>query len=109
LHECGKIRGAAEVETGEHGVVMVTVAPPRPDCFVGGPGTVLTMTTSDLAELSSLRAQLEDLVARVVAIGDRYRDTPDSAVTNDLELAERSLLGARRALERASSSLAELD
>ena len=81
----------------------------RPDGFVGEPGTVLAMTTSDLAELSSLRAQLEDLAARVVAIGDRYRDTPDSAVTNDLELAERSLLGARRALERASSSVADLD
>jgi hypothetical protein len=88
---------------------MVTVASERPDCFVSSPGTVLAMTTSDLAELSSLRAQLEELVARVVAVGDRYRETPDSAVTNDLELAERSLLGARRALERASSSLADLD
>jgi hypothetical protein len=88
---------------------MVTVDPLRPDCFVGCPGTVLTMTTSDFAELSSLRAQLEELAARVVAVGDRYRETPDSAVTNDLDLAERSLLGARRALERASASLADLD
>jgi len=87
---------------------MVTVPLRRADWFACGPGTVHTMSTSDLAELSSLRAQLEELVARVVAVGDRYRETPDSAVTNDLELAERSLLGARRALERASTSLADL-
>jgi hypothetical protein len=67
------------------------------------------MPTSDLAELSSLRAQLNDLAARVVAVADRYRESPDSAVANDLDLAERSLLGARRALERASDTLTELD
>ncbi|HXY95133.1 MAG TPA: hypothetical protein VEP49_21925 [Acidimicrobiia bacterium] len=67
------------------------------------------MPPSDLAELSSLRAQVADLAARVVAIGDRYRESPDSAVTSDLDLAERSLLGARRALERASDTLRDLE
>jgi len=67
------------------------------------------MPPSDLAELSSLRAQVADLAARVVAIGDRYRESPDSAVTSDLDLAERSLLGARRALERASATLRDLE
>ena len=67
------------------------------------------MTTSDLAELSSLRAQLEELAARVLAVADRYRESPDSAVTSDLDLAERSLLGARRALERATETLREID
>jgi hypothetical protein len=67
------------------------------------------MTTSDVAELSSLRAQLEELAARVVAVADRYRDSADSAVTSDLDLAERSLLGARRALERATETLREID
>ena len=66
------------------------------------------MSSSDLAELSSLRAQLGELAARVVTVADRYRDSPDSAVTSDLDLAERSLLGARRALERASDTLTEL-
>jgi hypothetical protein len=66
------------------------------------------MASSDVAELSTLRAQLEELAARVVAVGDRYREGADSAVTNDLDLAERSLIGARRALERASGTLAEL-
>jgi hypothetical protein len=67
------------------------------------------MPSSDQAELTTLRAQLEDLTARVVAVADRYRDSPDSAVTTDLDLAERSLLGARRALERAADTVAELD
>ena len=67
------------------------------------------MATSDVAELSSLRAQLDEIATRVVAVADHYRESPDSAVTSDLDLAERSLLGARRALERASDTLAEHD
>jgi hypothetical protein len=59
------------------------------------------MTTSDLAEVSSLRAQLEDLTSRVVLVAERYDNTPDSAVAIDLFAAERALLGAVRALERA--------
>ena len=66
------------------------------------------MPSSDLAELSSLRAQLTDLATRVVALGDRYRETADSQVSNDLDLAERNLLAARRALERANDTLKEL-
>jgi hypothetical protein len=56
---------------------------------------------SDAAELSSLRAQLEDLEKRIVAVGDRYRDSDDSAVASELDQAERSLHAARRAVERA--------
>jgi hypothetical protein len=67
------------------------------------------MSTSDLAELSSLHAQLAELTARVVAVADRYRNSPDSAVTSDLDLAERSLIGAGRALEHASNTLGDLD
>jgi hypothetical protein len=66
------------------------------------------MPSSDLAELSSLQAQLAELATRVVAVGDRYRETADSAVSNDLDLAERNLLAARRALERANDTLQEL-
>jgi len=67
------------------------------------------MPSSDVAELSSLRAQLEELAERVVAVADRYRESPDSAVTSDLDRAERSLLGARRALERAAETVADLE
>jgi hypothetical protein len=62
---------------------------------------------SDFAELSSLRAQLEELTTRVVAVGDRYRDTDDSAVAGELDMAERALLGAVRSLDRAAGMLAE--
>ena len=62
--------------------------------------------SSDFAELSSLRAQLEELTTRVVAVGDRYRDTDDSAVAAELDMAERGLLGAGRSLDRAAGMLA---
>jgi hypothetical protein len=63
---------------------------------------------SDVAELSSLRAQIEEVTRRVVQIADNYRDTDDSAVTGELDQAERSLTNARRALEHASTRLADL-
>ena len=60
---------------------------------------------SDQAELSSLRSQLEELTSRVVTVADRYRDTTDSALTSELDAAERNLLTARRSIERASAAL----
>jgi hypothetical protein len=63
---------------------------------------------SDLAEISSLRAQVEELTQRVVRIADGYRDRDDSAVTSELDLTERSLTSARRALDRAATMLAEM-
>jgi hypothetical protein len=57
------------------------------------------------AELSTLHSQLEELTVRVVAVADRYRDTPDSAITAELDAAERALLTARRAVERAQHNL----
>jgi hypothetical protein len=63
------------------------------------------MSTSDVAELASLRAQLEDVTTRVVAVFERYDRSPDSKVAADLLVAERSLLGAGRALDRAIGHL----
>jgi len=60
---------------------------------------------SDFAELSSLRAQLDELTLRVVSVGDRYRDTEDSAIVAELDQAERALLGALRTLERVTGML----
>jgi len=62
---------------------------------------------SDRAELSTLRAQLDDLVERVTGIASRYEDSDDSAVADDLFAAERSLLAARRTLERAAGRLTD--
>ncbi len=62
--------------------------------------------SSDFAELSSLKSQLEELTARVVAVGDRYRDTDDSPIAAELDQAERALIGAGRSLDRAGGLLA---
>ena len=94
---------------------MVTVTPwNRPSLpdrrqTARGGNDVRMSARSDVAELSSLRAQIEDLTLRVVQISDGYRNTDDSAVTGELDQAERSLTNARRALERASATLADLD
>lgn len=61
--------------------------------------------SSDFAELSSLKAQLDELTARVVAVGDRYRDTDDSAVSSEIDQAERGMLAAYRSLDRAAGLL----
>ena len=61
---------------------------------------------SDLAMLSSVRAQLDDLVLRILGIADDYATTPDSQIAAELFNAERSLRGATRCVDRASSFLA---
>ncbi|HEY3240210.1 MAG TPA: hypothetical protein VGL92_11635 [Acidimicrobiia bacterium] len=63
---------------------------------------------SDLAELSSLRAQLDELAGRLEAVALRYEETPDSAVASDLFEAERAMRSAGRVIERALATLAEL-
>jgi hypothetical protein len=69
----------------------------------------LPMTVqSDLAELSSLRAQVDEITRRVVQMADGYRDTEDSAVASELDQGERSLTTARRALDRAATNLVDL-
>lgn len=64
---------------------------------------------SDRAELTALRAQVDDALARVVGVADRYRDTPDAAVVTDLDTVERALTTATRALARALDALAGPD
>jgi len=60
---------------------------------------------SDLALLSSLGTQLDELGSRITEMAERYGTTPDSALANELYTAERSLIGARRALDRARGHL----
>ena len=64
--------------------------------------------SSDHAEISTLRSALDESVRRVVAVSDRYRDTDTSVVAGDLDSAERGLVAARRALDRALRTLADL-
>ena len=63
---------------------------------------------SDHAELSTLRSALEESTERLVAVADRYRDTDGSAVAGDLDSAERGLVSARRAIERAIRTLSTM-
>jgi hypothetical protein len=63
---------------------------------------------SDLALLSSLGTQIEELAGRVTNLAERYGETPDSAIATELFAAERALNSARRSLERASSLLGQL-
>ena len=114
----GEVTATTEVQAGEHGPVMVTVglfaadrvaAPESPGRIAEGgerDEAGRMAMSSDAAELSSLRAQLDELTARVVAVGDRYRDTEDSAISGELDHAERALLGAVRSLDRATGMLA---
>lgn len=60
---------------------------------------------SDLAHLSSIRSQLEDLQSRVTAIADSYATTPDSQVAAELFSSERALRTAGRSLDRAAELL----
>jgi len=64
--------------------------------------------SSDHAEISTLRSALDESVRRIVAVSDRYRDTDTSAVASDLDSAERGLVAARRAIDRALRTLADL-
>jgi len=63
---------------------------------------------SDVAELSTLRTQIADVLERVVVVAERYDDSSDSAIATDLFAAERSLFAARRSLERALEMLTDV-
>ena len=65
-------------------------------------------TSSDLALLSSLGAQIEEAGTRITDLAERYGATPDSAIAAELYGAERGLFAARRALGRARALLEEL-
>lgn len=62
-------------------------------------------TSTDHAECSAVRSQLDELIERVERVADRYRETPDSAIAADLDQAERGLVSARRAIERSIDAL----
>jgi hypothetical protein len=64
--------------------------------------------SSDLAELTTLRSQLEELASRVETVAERYDDTPDSQIASDLFAVERLLISARRSLDKATSALDDL-
>jgi hypothetical protein len=62
-------------------------------------------SSSDLALLSSIGTQLDELGARITEMAERYGVTPDSSLSSELYAAERGLFSANRALERARGYL----
>jgi hypothetical protein len=65
-------------------------------------------TESDIAMLSSISSQLEELGRRITEMAERYGATPDSALASELFGAERGLIGARRSLDRARKFLSQI-
>jgi hypothetical protein len=65
-------------------------------------------TTSDLAALSSIAAQVDELSRRITALAEDYGRTPDSAVASELFSTERAFATARRSLDRATTLLTRI-
>jgi hypothetical protein len=65
-------------------------------------------TSSDLALLSSIGTQLEEIGRRITALAEAYGETPDSAVASELFGAERAVFGSRRSLDRARALLEDM-
>lgn len=65
----------------------------------------MSAQSTDAADLSSIRTQVDDIERRVTAMAERYGTSPDSQVSADLFSAERSLGAAKRALDRASRAM----
>ena len=59
----------------------------------------------DGAALSSIASILDEVTQRITEIADRYAATPASGTAEELYAAERSLLAARRMVQRARSDL----
>jgi hypothetical protein len=65
-------------------------------------------TSSDLATLSSIVTQVDELSRRITELAEQYGETPDSAVASELFETERALASARRSLDRATDLLDQL-
>lgn len=63
------------------------------------------MSASDLAALSSIAAQIEEVQVRITAMAERYGRTPDSSIAADLFAVERALLSAHRAIQRSAQTI----
>jgi hypothetical protein len=62
--------------------------------------------SSDLALLSSITTQVDEIARRVTDLAEQYGTSPDSAVAAELFGVERALHTAVRQLDRATKLLA---
>jgi len=56
---------------------------------------------SDMAELSTVATQIDELIARVTEVAEKFHGTDEDAVAVRLFEVERSLMGAGRSLQSA--------
>ncbi len=56
---------------------------------------------SDMAELSTVATQIDELVSRVTEVAERYHGTDEDAAAVRLFEVERSLMSAGRSLRSA--------
>jgi hypothetical protein len=63
------------------------------------------MSDADAAMLSSLTSTLDDLLARVGELAERYAAARQEGIAEELYAAERALGAARRAVVRAHAAL----
>jgi hypothetical protein len=68
----------------------------------------MSTAQGDLATLSSIVAQVDELGRRITELAERYGETPDSAVATELFATERALATARRSLGRAMGLLDQI-
>lgn len=59
---------------------------------------------SEMAELSTVATQIDELIARVTEVAEQYHGTDDDAAAVRLFEVERSLMGAARSLRSAMRS-----
>lgn len=62
---------------------------------------------SDLAELSSVASQLEELTKRILSAAERFDDKAREDVAHELYEVERSLRAATRRLARGTTAAAK--
>lgn len=61
--------------------------------------------SSELAELSSMGATIDEVLGRITLIAERYHAAERDDVANDLFEVERALRTAGRRIQRASKTL----
>ena len=110
----------AEIDTSQHGERLIVpaalsrepgIAPLRPGSAPANAAchAASVSSTSDLALLSSIGTQIEEIGARITEMAERYGATPDSALASELFAAERGLFGPlpRRFLDLADAKTSQ--
>ena len=104
------IGGTAEIDTSEHGSASSYRSSPDqpPNWLEGGDSLALVSIDSDVAMLSSISSQLEDLGHRITEMAERYGATPDSRA-RERAVRRRTRPHRSSAVARSRSEVPEPD